>query len=108
MDQTKIKVVLYQQKIYANGTFPILIRITNKRKSRYISTGYSIKLSNWDEENNKLIEVKNRSKQGKEPLANAKAINNDIEIKVNEVIGVKQKLSIEGSRLSVSNIKQQL
>ena len=47
MEKIKIKAVLYP-KIYSNGTQPIFIRITQNRKSRYISVGYSIPKEAWN------------------------------------------------------------
>jgi integrase/recombinase XerD len=108
MDRTKVKVVLFTSKVYADGTSPILIRMTNNRKSSYVSTGYSATLQNWDEKNNKLIEARSKISLGKIPLQNARAINNDIEFKMTEVIGAKQKLSIQEAEFSSSLLKKRL
>jgi integrase/recombinase XerD len=108
MDSTKVKVILFIHKIYSDGASPIMIRITKNRKSRYISTGYAVKEENWDEENNQVIETKRRDQVEKKPFPNARAINNDIEIKVNEVIGIKQKLSMKDNMSSAKKIKEEV
>jgi len=47
MSAPKIAVVFYKYKTYANGTHPVMIRITANRKSSYLTTGYSIRPENW-------------------------------------------------------------
>lgn len=94
MSAAKVSLVHYKYKTYSNGMNPIMIRITANRKSRYIATGYSAKEENWDEDNNKLIETRSKLLPNKKPLTNAKAINTDIEIKLNEVLRVKQQVSL--------------
>lgn len=44
-----VKVVLKQSQPKKDGTIPILIRITTDRKSKYISTGYAVKESQFRE-----------------------------------------------------------
>lgn len=94
MSAPKVSLVHYKYKTYSNGMNPIMIRITANRKSRYIATGYSAKEENWDDEHNKLIETRSKLAPNKQPLTNAKAINTDIEIKLNEVLRVKQLVSL--------------
>jgi site-specific recombinase XerD len=47
-----VKVLLYTSKILKNGEHPIMLRIINNRKSKYISIGYSCHYDLWDHENN--------------------------------------------------------
>jgi len=49
MKPAKITPFLFP-KPYSNGEYPIYIRITQNRKSSYISTGYSIPSGAWDDE----------------------------------------------------------
>ncbi len=105
MSAPKIAIVYYTYKKYADGTHPIMIRITANRKARYISTGYSVKPENWDEENNCLLVSKTKSNPSKKVLANAKAINSDIELKLNDVIRVKQQVSLTDGNQSSKYIK---
>ena len=46
-----IKILLYKSNKKADGTFPIALRVINNRKILYHQIGYSIKESDWDEEN---------------------------------------------------------
>lgn len=94
MSAPKIAVVFYKYKTYANGTHPILIRISANRKSSYVSTGYSVKEENWDEENKRLVETRSKEHPERKILSNAKAINTDIELQVSKVIQAKQDISM--------------
>ena len=101
MSAPKIAIVYYTYKTYSDGTHPIMIRITANRKARYITTGYSVKEENWDEKNNCLYVSRTKTTPGKKALSNAKAINADIDIKLNEVIRVKQQISLtDGTQTS--------
>lgn len=101
MAAPKIAIVYYTYKKYADGTHPILIRITANRKARYMATGYSVKPENWDDENNCLYTIRTNKLSGKKALSNAKAINSDIEYKLNDVIRAKQQVSLaDGSQTS--------
>ena len=101
MSAPKIAIVYYTYKKYADGTHPIMIRITANRKARYMATGYSVKSENWDDENNCLYTTHTKKHPGKKALSNAKAINSDIELKLNDVIRVKQQVSLtDGSQTS--------
>ena len=44
-----IKLLLRKNKQKANGEIPLYLRITENRKSRFLSTGISIKPSHWNE-----------------------------------------------------------
>lgn len=94
MSAPKIAIVYYTYKKYANGTHPIMIRITANRKARYIATGYSVKPENWDDDNNCLYTTRAKKYPEKKALSNAKAINSDIEQKLNDVIRIKQQVSL--------------
>lgn len=101
MSSPKIAIVYYTYKKYANGTHPIMIRITANRKARYITTGYSVKPENWDDENNCLFTHRTKKHPEKKALSNAKAINSDIELKLNDIIRIKQQVSLtDGSQTS--------
>jgi integrase/recombinase XerD len=101
MSAPKIAIVYYTYKEYSDGTHPIMIRITANRKARYIATGYSVKPENWDDENNCLFATRTKKYLHKKALSNAKAINSDIEQKLNDVIRIKQQVSLtEGSQTS--------
>ena len=105
MSAAKVTLVHYKYKTYSNGMNPIMIRITANRKSRYIATGYSAMKENWDDVNNKLIETRSKLFPDKKPLSNSKAINMDIEIKLNEVLRIKQQVSLTDGVQSSQLIK---
>jgi hypothetical protein len=79
---------------------PIRIRITANRKSRYIATGYAVKEENWDKDNHRLIEIRSKLLPNKKPISNAKSINTELEL--NEVLTVKQQVSLTNSSQSVA------
>lgn len=105
MSAAKVTLVHYKYKIYSNGMSPIMIRITANRRSRYIATGYSALEENWDEVNNRLIETHSKLFPDKKPLSNSKAINTDMEIKLNEVLRIKQQVSLSDGVQSSQLIK---
>ncbi|GAB3317708.1 site-specific integrase [Larkinella ripae] len=45
-----VKVILYKSKTLADGSHPLMLRITKDRKRKYISVGESCLLKYWDEE----------------------------------------------------------
>jgi integrase len=47
-----VKALLYSHQPLQSGEYPIYIRITKDRKSRYLSLGYSCKKDLWDEAKN--------------------------------------------------------
>ena len=55
--KTTVKVLLATQKQLANGEYPITIRLTKNRSSKYVSLGLSCKAEHWDE---KAGQVKSR------------------------------------------------
>lgn len=44
-----VKVILYKSKTLADGSHPLMVRITKDRQRKYISTGLSLLLKYWDE-----------------------------------------------------------
>ncbi len=44
-----VKVVLYKSKTLADGSHPLMVRITKDRQRKYVSTGLSLQLKHWDE-----------------------------------------------------------
>ncbi len=45
---SSVKVVLFTSKTLKNGEHPIMLRITQNRKTKYSSLGYSCSEANWD------------------------------------------------------------
>ena len=85
-----------------------MIRITANRKSRYMATGYSVKEESWDEQNNRIFEIRNSKFPKKKILSNANAMNSDIEQQVNEVIRAKQQVSLTEQTQSSQRIKDKV
>ncbi len=120
----KVKVLLRIDKPLANGNFPIWLRITHKRKSSYLSLGHSCSQEEWDQQNERLYEVKPRltlkDKEGlnshemKEIRAKvgiiqvnplAKVINNDIANEVDKIYRTKGRIEAKEETLSAKKIK---
>ena len=121
MSDLKIKAVLYPST-YSNGLRPIYIRITQNRKSKYISVGYSIPEGAWNEtevwENKPSISLKQKEILSKEELKelrekynkivllpNATKINNDLKKKVVDLIRLQNKLEANDQIFSPEIIK---
>jgi integrase len=123
----KLKAVLKLDKKLANGTYPLFIRITYKRKPAYVSIGYGCLEEEWNELEEQLWETKPRITQKlKEELSNqqlnklkelysnakvnkqAKKINREIENKKTTINSIIKKLDANGESLDVKNIKNAL
>ena len=118
MTNLKIKAVLYHST-YSDGTKPIYIRITQNRKSNYVSVGHSIPTGAWNEkevwEHKPSISAKEKETLSKEALKalredyskiivlpNADKINKDIRTKIAELEHQQKKL--EGNEQSISPV----
>ncbi|MBD2705370.1 site-specific integrase [Spirosoma sp. BT702] len=44
-----VKVILYKSKTLADGSHPLMVRITKDRQRKYVSTGLSLQLKHWDD-----------------------------------------------------------
>ena len=51
-ESIKIIAVLYKNKVLANGSHPVMIRLTKHRKSSYKSTGFSSTIDQWSKKYN--------------------------------------------------------
>lgn len=108
MAELKIRAVLYP-RVYSDGTRPILIRITQNRKSNYVSVGHSIPAGAWNEkevwEHKPSISAKEKETLSKEALKalrdkykniillpDAYTINKDIKKKIAELIKQQEKM----------------
>ena len=127
MSLPKIKAVLYTNKTYKDGTHPIMIRITQNRKTTYQSVGYSVAPQSWDEQARRVFEKKPTVNKGQEGqlkpetlaalkikyreaivLPNAKVINAAIDDKMALVGSVTQKLKVNDESLDAKHIKAKL
>jgi len=125
MKQPKVKALLRIDKPLADNTFPVWIRITHKRKSSYIATGYSCQEEEWNPKASRLyeskpritssdkeelnpIEVKNLQKQYSAIKINplAKKINSEIDKQIRKILSTKDKLEANDQSLSSRNLKK--
>lgn len=122
----KVKAILRLDKPLSNDAFPIWIRITNNRKSRYISLGYSCLEEEWDSSSSKLWESKPRITDKEKAKLNsneikdlrdsysgikinslAKRINAEIDRKIRSLLDIKDYLEATNKTTSAENIKIQ-
>lgn len=87
---TKIDAILYTSKTLADGSHPIMIRIREDGKRRYISTGCSCKKSQWNESTAKV----------KSSVYEALKINNKVGFMIGEIW---QKIFAEQSKETSSD-----
>ena len=124
MKPAKITPFLFP-KPYSNGEFPIYIRITQNRKSSYISTGYSVPFGAWDNEHGVVWESMptftkkkketfspEKAKEFKELQAsvvlipNAVKINSVISTKIGELEKLQNKLSANEEHFNNETLKK--
>lgn len=127
MNLPKVKAVLFKGKVYADGTHPIMIRVTKDRVSTYKATGFSVPENAWDTENHLVFEKKPVITKGQEGqlkeakilqlkelykkaqiLTNAGHINSVISNMIGEIGDISQKLKINNESLKVGNIKAKI
>ena len=87
--------VQLKRKKLKNGEVPIYIRFTENRKSRYKSTGISVKEKHWNAERQKISKSHPR----------APKLNSELERIEGELLSEKLELRKDG-KLSTSNLKQ--
>jgi len=127
MNAPKIKVVLYKNRTYNDGSHPIMIRITQNRKAIYKAVGYSVLPDAWDEENHcvyekkpqltkkledqfsssKIAELKSRYPNAI-VVHNARHINIAIRDKIEEVSDISDKLKVNEETWDLKAIKSKL
>jgi site-specific recombinase XerD len=100
-----VNLTLLKRKKLTNGTIPIYIRITENRKSRYISTGITVKESDWNKRqqeirkshplsvklNDELTKLKLKAEEAKSELRqqerlDAKTLKKELETNKNVTI----------------------
>lgn len=93
-----VKLVLWKHDPKKDGTFPIAIRITKDRKTRYIFTEKSVKEKEWDEANHKV----------KRSHENSVRLNAYLRKKVAEVEAVSDTAEMTEEELSAKQIKRKV
>jgi len=91
LKMASIKIVLWKHDKKKDGTFPLAVRITQNRKTRYIFTGQYILEKDWDKDLGKV----------KKSHANSARLNNYLLKKLTEVDSIA--LEAEGSKEFISS-----
>ncbi len=89
-----VSIVFRKDKINKHGLAPIHIRIIKDRKPRYVTTGYMVNESDWDDKNKR---IKGR---GKDSETNAR-INADIALQFAEL--QKEVIKVESTKRNISS-----
>ncbi|HCS21287.1 MAG TPA: transposase [Bacteroidetes bacterium] len=86
-----------------DGTYPIILRLTHKRKSTSIQTGYTVSLSDWDEKR-KAIRATYKG------VDSVTRLNNLIQQKKVHAFSLISKLEEQGQleQLSISELRQRI
>lgn len=124
MTMAKIKVLLRSDKVLSDKSYPIWIRITQNRKSRYVSSGHSCLQEEWNSKESRLWEAKPRITSEMKKNLNpqelksiqaeyagikvnslAKVINADLSRSVRKLEGIKDKLEVNEKGTSANTIK---
>lgn len=103
LNSTSIKVSLDTRRSKADGTYPLILRLTHKRKTTSIKTGIHLKKEDWDEE---ALQVKKTYKGA----TNVLRLNNEIQKKKAEALDSILKLEEKAKQapLTITDIKQQI
>ncbi len=103
MNSTSVKITLDTRRAKSDGTFPVILRLTHKRKTTAIKTGIYLKKEDWDE---KSLEVK-KSYKG---ASNVQRLNNEIQKKKSEALDRILKLEEKSKQtpLSVTDVKHHI
>lgn len=90
-----VKVILKNEKKLMNGECPLYLRIIKDRKTRYVSIGYSVKESDWDDKNLKI----------KKSHPNSQRMNNLIALRLAELQGIALDLETNDKSINTDAIK---
>lgn len=126
MSTAKITAFLFPKQ-YSNGEFPIYIRITQNRKSNYVSVGYSVPAGAWCKKKARVYEsMPTLTKKLKETLSdaeikafkeeqasvillpNAYKINSEIDSKIGELVNLRTKLTANNETYNSKTLKKKI
>ena len=93
-----IKIILWKHDKKKDNTFPLVIRVTKNRKTRYVFTGEYVLEKDWDEEK-RLV---------KKSHPNAKRMNSFLLKKLSETHDIVLDVKSNDNKQSVSNIKKKI
>ncbi len=103
MNSTSIKISLDTRRSKADGTFPLILRLTHNRKTTSIKTGFNLKKEDWDDVNNEV-------KKSYKGVLNVTRLNNEIQKKKAEALDGILKLAEKAKQthLTVTDVKQRI
>ncbi len=103
MKSTSVKISLDKRRSLADGSFPIILRLTHKGQSTSIKTGIYIQEKDWDED---TCQVKS-SYQG---TSNVKRLNNDLQKRKAQALDKALKINDDpqGKRRSLVEVRQEI
>lgn len=90
-----VKVILMYEKKLMSGECPLYLRIIKDRKPRYVSIGYSVKESDWDDKNLKV----------KKSHPNSQRMNNLIALRLAELQSIALDLETNDKSINADEIK---
>lgn len=127
MNLPKVKAILFKGKVYADGTHPIMIRVTKDRVRTYKAVGHSVPEYAWDTESHLVFEKKPSITKGQEGrlneaklkeltnlyknaivLHNAHHINSAIKDMIRDIGNINEKLKVNNESLEIDNIKSKI
>nr|WP_295666818.1 site-specific integrase [Sphingomonas sp.] len=95
---TKISILFRKDKLNQQGKAPINLKITNRGKRKYIATGYSVKLNEWDFDKNQV----------KSSYKNSARMNNTLRSLLVEYEAKLLEIESKDNYNSVSTIKNKM
>ena len=100
MKKATVKLVLDTRRTKQDNTYPIVLRITHKQLTRYITTEYSVASDDWDDSGQS---VKITSKR----FRNITRVNNHLHTKLLDASDIITKLNASGEieKMSVNDIR---
>lgn len=101
VEKATIKLVLRTNKVLSNGKHPIMIRVNWGGKRAEKSTGYSCRLSDWNEKKCAL-------KEGKDSIDNALQINILLAEKIKKAESIRNNFILRGKPYSAAEIIEKL
>jgi integrase len=103
MKTTSVKVSLDTRRAKADGTYPLILRLTHNRKTTSIKTGIHLKKEDWDDEAHAV----RKSYKG---VTNVTRLNNEIQKKKVEALDKILQLEDKAkqTRLSVTDVKEKI
>lgn len=101
MNSTSIKVSLDTRRAKADGTYPLILRLTHNRKTTSIKTGIHLKKDDWDDE----ARAVRKSYKG---AVNVTRLNNEIQKKKAEALDRVLQLGEKARKAALIDVKQKI